>query len=91
VCHIYWYEEGDPIGDDWTSIMVEEFDTFCIVNYNVITMAPPTTGYTPRHSAAASSSATPCPCDLVMDFKKRIKHDPTLFLNFKMEQQWVSW
>ena len=23
--HVYWYEEGDPIGDDWTSITAQEF------------------------------------------------------------------
>jgi hypothetical protein len=64
--------------------MVEEFDTFCIMDYNVITMASPM-GYTPHRLAAAPSSATPCPHDPVMDFKKGIERDPTLFLRFKME------
>jgi hypothetical protein len=31
--HAYQHEESDPIGDDWASIMVEEFDTFHIVDY----------------------------------------------------------
>jgi hypothetical protein len=70
--------------------MVEEFDTFCAVDYNVITMASPM-GYAPCCSATACSSATPRPRDPVTDFKKWIKHDPTLFLYFKMEQQLVSW
>jgi hypothetical protein len=87
--HVYRHKEGNPICDDWTSIMVKEFD-ICAVDYNVITMAPPM-GYMPHHSNAAPSSTTPCPRDPVTDFKKGIKHDPTLFLNFKLEQQWVSW
>jgi deoxyhypusine synthase len=36
-------------------------------------------------------STTLCPRDPVADFKKGIKRDPTLFLDFKMERQWVSW
>jgi hypothetical protein len=55
--HVYQHKEGNPICDDWTSIMVEEFDTFSVVDYNVITMAPPM-GYMPHHSNAAPSSTT---------------------------------
>jgi hypothetical protein len=86
VYHVYRHEEGDPIGDDWTSIMVEAFDTFRVEDYNVITLTSPL-GYTPCRSGGAPPIATPHHRDPVADFKKGIKHDPTLFLTFKMEQQ----
>jgi hypothetical protein len=34
--HVYQYEEGDPIGDDWTSITVQEFNAFHIGPYTII-------------------------------------------------------
>jgi hypothetical protein len=88
--HVYRHEEGDSIGDDWTSIMVEAFDTFRVDDYNVITSTSPP-GYTPRRSGGAPPVVTPRQRDPVADFKKGIKRDPTLFLAFKMEKQWVSW
>jgi hypothetical protein len=39
--HVYQHEEGNPIGDDWTSITVKAFDTFRVEDYNVITLTSP--------------------------------------------------
>ena len=82
--HVYRYEEGDPIGDDWTSIMAQEFNDFRIGPYPVI-INPSPSGYVRRRANATSTSTTPRPRDPVADFKKGIKRDPTLFLDFKME------
>jgi hypothetical protein len=82
--HVYRYEEGDPIGDDWTSIMAQEFNDFCIGPYPVI-INPSPSGYVQQQANTTSMSTTPCPRDPVADFKKGIKWDPTLFLDFKME------
>jgi hypothetical protein len=34
--HVYRYEEGDPIGDGWTSIMPKEFNDFRVGVYTII-------------------------------------------------------
>jgi hypothetical protein len=34
--HVYRYAEGNPIGDGWTSITAQEFNSFCIGPYPVI-------------------------------------------------------
>jgi hypothetical protein len=88
--HVYRYEEGDPIGDDWTSITAQEFNDFCIGPYPAIINSSPS-AYVRRRANATSLSTTPRPHDPVADFKKGIKPDPTLFLDFKMDWQWASW
>ena len=88
--HAHQHEEGDSIGNNWTSITAEQFDEFRIVDYNVITLGS-TTGYTSSRPAPASLSLAPHSCDPIANFKKGIKHDPTLFPPFKLEKQWVSW
>lgn len=75
---------GDPIGDDWTSIMVEEFDTFCIVDYNVI--SPWLHLLCTHHAIAIAAAPTPSPWSSPKFQERDIKHDPTFFLSFKMEQ-----
>ena len=87
--HAYRYDEGNPISDDWISITAKELDTFRVEEYNVITMMP-TLGYMPHHHGSTPPSTVPHPQDPVANFKKGIKHDPTLFLSFKIEKQWVS-
>ena len=63
---------------------------FCVGVYTVI-INPSPSGYVRQRANATSTSTTPRPRDPVVDFKKGIKQDPTLFLDFKMERQWVSW
>jgi hypothetical protein len=82
--HVYRYEEGDPIGDDWTSLMAQEFNEFHIGPYTSI-INPLSSAYVRQWANATSMSTTLRPCDPVADFKKGIKQDPTLFLDFKME------
>ena len=69
---------------------MEQFNDFCIVDYNVITLGS-TTGYTSSCPAPAPPSAAPHSHDPLANFKKGIKYDPTLFPSFKVEKQWVSW
>jgi hypothetical protein len=88
--HVYRYEKGDSIEDGWTSIMPQEFNDFRVGVYTVI-INPSPAGYARRRANATSTSTTPCLRDPVADFKKGIKRDPTLFMDFKMECQWVSW
>ena len=82
--HVYRYEEGDPIGDAWATITAQEFNEFHVGVYTVI-INPSPAGYARRRASATSTSTTPRPRDPVADFKKGIKRDPTLFLDFKME------
>jgi hypothetical protein len=42
--HVYRYEEGDPIGDDWVTITPQEFNEFH-VDVNTIIINPLPTGY----------------------------------------------
>ena len=42
--HVYWYKEGDPIGDGWTSIMPQELNDFRVGVYTII-INPLPTGY----------------------------------------------
>jgi hypothetical protein len=90
--HVFQYEEGDPIGDGWTSIMPQEFNEFRVGVYTII-INPSPAGYARQWASATSMlSTTPCLRDPVADFQKGIKCDPTLFLDFKIKQQWVlSW
>jgi hypothetical protein len=39
--HVYQYEDGDPIGDGWTSITPQEFNEFCVGVYTVINNPSP--------------------------------------------------
>jgi hypothetical protein len=65
--------------------MAQEFNEFCVAGVYTVIINPLPSGYVRWRANATSASTTPCPCDPVADFKKGIKQDPTLFLDFKME------
>ena len=49
--HVYWYKEGDPIGDGWTSIMPQEFNNFRVSVYTII-INPSPAGFARRRANA---------------------------------------
>jgi hypothetical protein len=83
----YHNDISDPIGDDWTTITAEKFDTYCTSNNYLVGDQP--TGATATPTAAVSATnTTPCPRDVTSDFKKTIKCDSSVFMVYKDEKQW---
>ena len=69
--HLHRHQQGDPIGDDWTSITAKMFDVYWIgPDYAAASMM--TASSAPAPSAMAMS-AQPYVHDPVADFKKGIK------------------
>ena len=83
---------GDPIGDDWTTITMEEFDNFrissnCSVNGVMVSHS----GTSHGTSSGTSPGRPPHLRDALVDFKKGIKRDPSAFRELKDEKQWDNW
>ena len=84
----YRTASNNPIENNWLSITDEEFDTYRTSIY----LIPIGTGQQ-RTSIPASSpvSATNRPRDVLTDFKKGIKRDPSLYVIYRDEKQWDNW
>jgi hypothetical protein len=81
----YHNNQGQPIGEnDWVNITCSEFNTFCISNannpYPVATI-----------SAQPTTTRTAPAIDLVRDFKRGIKRDPSQFPILKDDASWDNW
>jgi hypothetical protein len=77
------------IGDDWISIMPKQFDGYCVIlEFNLLSMGITSGSTMTSRNVSFTASHTH---DSAMDFNKGIKCDPTLFMIFKLDMQWVVW
>ena len=88
--HMHRHQQGDPIGDHWTSITAEMFDEFRIgpdfATATLLTVTSPTPAPSPT-----APLVLPYARDPVAEFKKGIKRDPTVFPALKDDKHWDSW
>jgi hypothetical protein len=86
--HLHRVNQGDPIGDAWTSITAHQFDDYRISpEYNLSSMGLMTPSSSTPCSLSSTTPSQSCVCDVVANFKKGIKRDPTLFPVFKLKKQ----
>ena len=83
---IYREQTSAPVGDNWLGLTHGEYDDFR-VSAAYLTLR---SGLSSRraHAADSSTSVTQTPRDPVVDFKKGIKQDASLFPTLKDEKQW---
>ena len=92
--YVYYCDEiGHPIGSDWTSITMEDFDAFrANLSYtsrfgslSTLTFKPPTP---PAPASSSTPFHGPSPVDV---FKRGIKRDPSVFPTLKDEKLNDQW
>ena len=85
-------DEGISVDEDWQNLITkEEFQNFRVSDYipDITTPVPTALAAPPSgHSTSGNSSFLPKPRDLVLEFKKGIKRDPTTFTILKDNKQW---
>ena len=69
---------------DWSTVTRDEFNAFRILNAN--NPSPITPAFVP-----SSIARPPAPIDLVRDFKRGIKCDPSQFTPLKDDSAWDNW
>jgi hypothetical protein len=94
---IHRQEIGDPIGENWTNITQDQFDTYrrCpefIASQKGTTITPSVTG-TATQVMPPPQQPRPVNRDPVNDFKKGInsKRDVSTYPTLKDENQWDNW
>jgi hypothetical protein len=86
-------DEGKPIHGDWQNLtMLAEFQEFQIIGFasHTVTQATAPTTVTPAGHTGGNTPFSPKVRDLVLEFKKEIKRDPSSFTALKDNKQWGS-
>jgi hypothetical protein len=78
--YVHCRNEGDPIGEDWLSIQMVDFNELCLE-------IDPAHLQTSPQTSSLVTTPQPCTCNPVLDVKKGIKCDAMLFVTFKDESQ----
>jgi len=83
--------QNDNTVDGWKSLTHADFNNFCVSGYHNFqppTIMPPTATFTP----SSGSTLGPCPPpDPVLEFKKGIKHDLTVYPTLNSDTQWDTY
>ena len=96
--HFVYYRKdiGNPIGNDWTSITMDEFDEFR-TNLDYASGLNTLSGLNPKKAPSKPTSTTSNPTtsghgfNPVDSFKRGIKRDPTVFPTLKDEKLNDQW
>ena len=76
---------------EWVHVTKDQFSEFRIIYNPADYLNPSTSSTTPSTSGSRSGTGTPRTQDIVRDFKRGIKRDPSLFPVLKDAKQWDPW